>query len=286
MKLGVLTGLWYVSEGASVLESLRRAAGLGFRYVDLHGVFHAGPAHLSLTEREQVREELDRLGLTPRNYVLHARHNIASASEYEQDEDLSYLTEGLDLAGSWGINQVMLNAGQWAGGVPRNLAWGRAVHFLQQICDRAAERGTFIAIEPEPYVWFLVNDLASSARMLADVNRPNFACLVDLGHMALAREGPSDLAQLEGRVIHAHLSDHQPYLHTNQPVGTGFVPIGPYLEALRDLGVDRDASRWGYDEMVVSLELGVPGPAIAGADEWVRVSLGHVQRIAPYLSTA
>ena len=63
---------------------------------------------------------------------------------------------------------------------------------------------------------------------------------------------------------------------------------GPLLtpEALRDLGVDRDASRWGYDEMVVSLELGVPGPAIAGADEWVRVSLDHVRQIAPYLSTA
>src|SRR3989337_3791352 len=127
MKLGVLTGLWYVSEGASVLESLRRAAGLGFRYVDLHGVFHAGPAHLSLTEREQVREELDRLGLTPRNYVLHARPNIASASPSERDEDLAYLTEGLDLAVSWGINTVMLNAGQWAGGVPRDLAWTRAV---------------------------------------------------------------------------------------------------------------------------------------------------------------
>src|SRR3989304_1102215 len=124
MELGVLTGLWDVSEGASVLESLRRAAGLGFRYVDLHGVFHAGPAHLSLTEREQVREELDRLGLTPRNYVLHARHNIASASQNEQDEDLSYLTEGLDLAGSWGVHQGMLNAGRCAGGVARGLALG------------------------------------------------------------------------------------------------------------------------------------------------------------------
>ncbi len=285
MKLGMLTGLWYVAEGASVFESLRRAAGLGFRYVDLHGVFHAGPAHLTPVERGKVRDALEELGLTARNYVLHARHNLASASASEREEDLVYLTEGLDMAAAWGINQMMLNAGQWAPGVPRELAWSRAVDFLQQVCERAGDRGLFIALEPEPFVWFLVSDLASCERMFADVDRPNLACLADLGHMALAREGPSELASFRGRIIHAHLSDHQPYSHTNQPVGTGFAPLGLYLEALRDLGVDRDASRWGYDGLVVSFELGVPGTAIDDADEWVRVSLDHIRRFAPYVLT-
>jgi sugar phosphate isomerase/epimerase len=286
MKLGMLTGLWYVAEGASVFESLRRAAALGFRYVDLHGVFHAGPAHLSLAERKEVRDELDRMGLTPRNYVLHARHNIASASPSEQDEDLAYLTEGLDLAVSWRINQLMLNAGQWDSGLPRDQAWWRAVRFLQHVCDRAADRGIFIGLEPEPYVWFLVNDLASCARMLDDVRRPNFGCLVDLGHMALAREGPADLTPLKGRIVHAHLSDHEPHRHTNQPIGTGFAPIGPYLQALHDLGVDQDGSRWGYDELVVSFELGVPGTPIDDVDGWVRISLENVRRVSPYMTMA
>jgi sugar phosphate isomerase/epimerase len=284
MKLGMLTGLWYLAEGASLFESLRRAAGLGFRVVDLHGVFHAGPAHLSGAERARIGGELDRLGLTARSYVLHARHNIASANAAEADDDLAYLTEGLDLAAAWGINQLMLNAGQWAPGVPRRLGWSRAVGFLQQVCRRAADRGLFVAIEPEPYVWFLVSDLASSLRMLADVDMPNLACLVDLGHMALAREGPSDLAPLKGRIIHAHLSDHQPYQHTNQPLGTGFAPLGPYLKALGELEVDRDASRWGYDELVVSFELGVPGTPVDDADEWVRISLDNLRRSAPQVT--
>ena len=42
MKVGMLTGLWHIAEGATLLESLPRVARLGFRYVDLHGVFHAG----------------------------------------------------------------------------------------------------------------------------------------------------------------------------------------------------------------------------------------------------
>ncbi len=66
MKTGMLTGLWFVADGAGVVESLRQAAGLGFRYVDLHGVFHAGPAHLPPAERPAVRAEMAALGLEPR----------------------------------------------------------------------------------------------------------------------------------------------------------------------------------------------------------------------------
>ena len=38
----MLTGIWYVAEQATIIASLNRVAELGFRYVDLHGLFHAG----------------------------------------------------------------------------------------------------------------------------------------------------------------------------------------------------------------------------------------------------
>jgi sugar phosphate isomerase/epimerase len=186
MKIGMLTGLWYIADGATVIESLQRAAGLGFRTVDLHGVFHAGPAHLSSQGRQAVKDELANLGLSARNYVLHPLVNLPSASQAELEHNYAYLCEGVDLALEWGVNQLMLNAGQWAYGVPRPQAWEQSVRFLQRLCDYAAPRGVFIAQEPEPYVWFLVNDLASARRMMADVDRPNFTLLLDLGHMALS----------------------------------------------------------------------------------------------------
>ena len=77
MKIGMLSGLWFLASAASIFESLQHVASLGFHYVDLHGVFHAGPAHLTQRERIAVKTELDALGLKPRNYVLHALHNIA-----------------------------------------------------------------------------------------------------------------------------------------------------------------------------------------------------------------
>ena len=284
MKAGMLSGLWYVAEGASLIESLRRSAGLGFHYVDLHGVFHAGPRHLSRRDRIAVRRQLDSLGLVPRNYVLHALHNIPSATEAERRENLDYLKEGVDLAVAWGVRQIMLNAGQWVHGMGRQEAWALSVAFLRQVCDYAGERLVYIAQETEPYVWFLVPDLASASAMAADVDRANFATLVDLGHMALARESASDLSQVEHSVIHAHFSDHEPYRHTNQVIGTGCTPTADYLQCLTSLEQHGWSERFGYEELVVSFELGSPGDTIADPDAWVRRSLEHVLTVAPDVS--
>jgi sugar phosphate isomerase/epimerase len=284
VKIGVLTGIWYVAESATLLESLRRAARLGFRYVDFHGVFHAGPSHLSLEERIVVRKEISALGLVPRNYVLHPLHNLPSSSQEELEKSRKYLEQGIDLAVEWGINQVMLNAGQWAFGIPRVEAWERSVRFLQRLCDYAASRGVYIAQEPEPYVWFLVSDLASAARMYQDVGRGNFTTLIDLGHMALAREDPQALEPLAESLIHAHFSDHKPHQHTNQIIGTGFTPTAEYLDKLCQLHIDQKAQRFGYDEFVVSFELGVPGDSIENPDDWIAQSIQNVQKAAPYMT--
>jgi sugar phosphate isomerase/epimerase len=284
MKIGVLTGIWYIAESASLIESLRRAGALGFRCVDIHGVFHGGPAHLNPEERRLVGQAIHDLGLTPRNYVLHAPKNPAAATPEEQEQNVAYLCEGVDLAVAWGMHQIMLNAGQWDYTVLRPDAWKRSVEFLQRVCDYAATKSVFIAQEPEPYVWFLVNDLPSAARMMAEVNRDNFTLLVDLGHLGLSRENPGDLEAVKSAIIHAHFSDHQANLHTNQVIGTGVTPAADYLAALQNLQIDRLMERYGEQDLVISLELGVPGDRIADPDDWVRRSLQHLRQIAPFLS--
>ena len=112
----------------------------------------------------------------------------------------------------------------------------------------------------------------------------NFTTLVDLGHMALAREGPEELECLGESIIHAHFSDHEPYRHTNQTIGTGFAPIGEYLDALRNMEIDGLVGRFGYDELVVSFELGAPGDVIDDPDDWVRDSIEYVRRVAPTMT--
>jgi sugar phosphate isomerase/epimerase len=281
MRIGMLSGLWWIAEGLPVLDTLDRIAALGFHYVDLHGVFHAGPRHLTRRERRQVGARLERTALEPRNYVLHALHNIPEASDRERRENLAYLREGIDLAVDWGVRQLMLNAGRWVYGMSRDAAWGRSVAYLQEVCDYAGERGVYIAQETEPYVWFLVNDLASARRMAADVDRSNFTLLLDLGHMALSREGTADLLAVGDMIIHGHISDHEPMLHTNQVVGTGCLPTADYLRCLRSLE-DGAFRQFGYDELVASFELGQPGDVITEPDERVRRSLEHTLSVAPF----
>lgn len=284
MKIGMLTGIWYVAEAATLQASLERAAALGFRYVDLHGVFHAGPIHLLAEQRSQVPSMLKTLGLTARNYVLHPRVNTVAASEAELEQNYAYLIEGIDLAVSWGINQIMFNAGQWVYGMDRDEAWVKSVRFWQRVCDYAAPRGVYVAQETEPYVWFLVNDTASTLRMRTDVGRDNFVTLVDLGHMALAREGPEHLARLGDSIIHAHFSDHEAFRHTNQIIGTGITRTAEYLEMLQRIEIDLEVRRFGYDELVISFELGAPGDTITDPDDWVRRSIQHIQQVAPYVT--
>ena len=170
MKIGMLTGLWFVADGATLIKSLRRAAALGFRYVDIHGVFHGGPAHLKPGERLTVKTEMK--------------------------------------------------------------------------------------------------------------------ALVDLGHMALAREGPEELARVGDAIVHAHFSDHKPFMHTNQVIGTGFTRTKDYLDELRRMGIDQRVKRFGYDELVISFELGVPGNRIGDPEDWVKRSIQHIQQIAPDMTLA
>jgi sugar phosphate isomerase/epimerase len=198
-------------------------------------------------------------------------------------ESFNYLAEAIDMALLWGVNQIMLNAGTWAYQLSRKASWEKSVRFLQRICDYAAPREIFIAQEAEPFVWFMVNDITSTIKMLEDVNRPNFTTLVDLGHMALAREGPQELHRLRNSIIHAHISDHEPLKHTNQTVGTGFVQISDYLDELKAMNVDNQMRHFGYDELVLSFELGFPGDSIEDPDGMAKHSLEHVQHIADYM---
>ena len=283
MKIGMLTGIWFIAEKASLVASLQRAAALGFRYVDIHGVFHGGPAHLSETDCKEITNALESLGLVGRNYVLHPPGNPAAANEVQQAQNLDYLKRGFDFASAWGINQIMLNAGQWTYGANRQTSWQRSVRFLQQVCETAAKWNIFIALEAEPYIWFLVNDLGSGRRMLDEVDRDNCKLLVDLGHMALAHESPGDLDAVKHDIIHIHFSDHQTNLHTNQPIGTGVTRTAEYLNWLRDAGIDELARRFGNEEIVASFELGVPGDRIEDPDGWVKQSLAYIHEVAPYM---
>jgi sugar phosphate isomerase/epimerase len=108
--------------------------------------------------------------------------------------------------------------------------------------------------------------------------------LVDLRHMALVREDPDVLELLADSIIHVHFSDQKSLDHTNQVIGTGTTHTVDYLNKLRQLDIDGRLQRFGYDELVGSLELGVPADVIHNSDQSVQNSIQYIMEIAPFMT--
>src|SRR5262249_44778337 len=97
------------------------------------------------------------------------------------------------------------------------------------------------ALELEPFTLSLLNDVASMARFLDEVDHPAVKANLDISHLALAHEPASSIAELKGRVAHVHISDCDGKVHGDLPPGRGVVDFPPYLEAIKLLDVDEAA---------------------------------------------
>jgi D-psicose/D-tagatose/L-ribulose 3-epimerase len=96
-------------------------------------------------------------------------------------------------------------------------------------------------------------------RFLADVDHPAVLANLDISHLALARQPASALETLRGRVAHVHISDCDGTVHGDLPPGRGVVDFAPYLEAIRNLGID---------DRAISVELEY-SPDPGRIEEWV-----------------
>jgi sugar phosphate isomerase/epimerase len=85
-----------------------------------------------------------------------------------------------------------------------------------------------------------LNDVESMARFLDEVNVSCVRANVDISHMVLAKQPPSALASLKGRIAHVHISDCDGKVHGDLPPGRGVVEFPPYLRAIQELGVSDD----------------------------------------------
>lgn len=282
MKLGVITSLWAWAENLSLGQTLERIAALGIRYVDILGFLHGDRLLLSPSEKRRILERLQSLSLIPCSLVLLPPGNIASQDESEVKACWEYIRAGMEFMAFLGGDQVLFNGGKRTFSVPHQKSWDKAVTFMRRASEYAQEAGVFITLEAEPYVYFLVNDLDSTLRMVGEVDHPHFLAAVDLGHMNLSRDAPWALERLKGRIAHIHLSENDGLVHANQIIGTGTVPTGEYLQVLRDLRVEEECAEREI-ELVAALELGVGGESIDDPDSWVRRSVEYVTNLARFL---
>lgn len=276
MKLGVITTPWSLAEGLSLPETFERIAALGYRYVDISGVRHGDPLALSDAEKQAAADALRRNALVPACIALWPPGNVATPDTAERESCFAYVRAGIDFAAQLGTPNVLFNTGQRSIGLEHGRAWQNAVGFVRQAADYADEHGISVLVESEPYVYYVMNDLATSLQMVEEVDRPNCLTIIDLGHMSLSRESPTALADAADKVGHIHITDNDGLLHANDIVGTGTTPVRAYLAAIHEAGLDRDP--------VAVIELGVPGDRIDSPERWVEASSAHALEVAPFLT--
>lgn len=115
-------------------------------------------------------------------------------------------------------------------GFDRKKAWGQIVDFTRMIAPIAGEHGILIVIEPlNAKESNVLNTVAESARLAAEVNHPAVQLLVDGFHWARDNDSAEDILK-NGRILkHAHIGTPQNRLVP----GVEEFDFGPFFAALR-----------------------------------------------------
>jgi sugar phosphate isomerase/epimerase len=257
MKLGLINSAW-AQAGQETAYGIWMTKETGFDCIDIF----ADPLDSSPTELKLIRHECDRAGLPIVSVACVAVGLIdfnPSVRRFHIDRVRAYL----DMTRSFKAKNVLLVLGEYIWNkevIPPPEQWSAGVRAVKDLGRYAGELGLQIALEMEPFALSLLNDVPSMARFLNDVDEPNVKANVDISHMALAHQAAETLQSLKGRIAHVHISDCDGKAHGDLPPGRGVVDFAPYLDKLKEFGVDSDT---------ISIELEY-SPEPGRIAEWVR----------------
>ena len=258
MKLGLINSAW-AQAGLGTEYGIRMTKELGFDTIDIF----ADPLDTDVRERKLITRECQRHGLPIISLACVAVGLVdfnPSVRRFHRDRVKAYL----DMAYEFDAKNVLLVLGEYIWQrevIAPSDQWGFAVEEVKALGQYATELGLEIALELEPFHLSLLNDVASMAKFLSDVNDPCVKANLDISHLVLARQPAELLGALKDRIAHVHISDCDGKVHGDLPPGRGVVDFMPYLKALDALGVNQD-------DRVVSIELEY-SPMPSRIAEWV-----------------
>jgi D-psicose/D-tagatose/L-ribulose 3-epimerase len=239
MKLGLINSAW-LGTSVDTARGIKLTREIGFDTIDIF----ADPLELSPAERRTIRETCEACQLPVISTVCCAL-GIADFNgpvrQFHVDRAKRYLDLAYDLRG----RNLLLVVGEYIWNqeviAPQD-QWNWAVEGVRELGEYASSLGLEIAVELEPFHLSIVNSVDKMDRFLVDVASPSVKANVDVSHLVLAKDEPSKLKKLAGRIAHVHLSDCDGKKHGDLPPGRGVVDFPPYLKALSDTGFNGTVS--------------------------------------------
>jgi D-psicose/D-tagatose/L-ribulose 3-epimerase len=131
--------------------------------------------------------------------------------------------------------------------------WKRAVEVFQKVAPYAQQAGVPMALEYlNRFEHYFINDTASAARFVDEVNHPNFKLHYDTFHSNIEEKNIAESVRTGGkRIIHVHISEND-----RSTPGEGHVRWDETFSALAGIG---------YDGWLMIEAFGCALPEIAGA---------------------
>lgn len=286
MKLALNT-LVYEVGNKGPLDSLRSAAGFGFRYFDYAGIRKGNPHTMTGKEKSEVTRLVKNEGLISSQMLLVATRDTAHPDPAKREQVLDYMKSCAGFQKDLGGRQMLVcwGGGLYEPGVPRERSWCYMIDNIRRFAEYCLEENMLVGIELDPHVYFICNDTYKLARAIEDINMPNVYPNIDIGHLVITREEPVRLEKLRHRLLHVHLSETESFNHTNSILGTGVVDFRAYFDKLIELGIEENCEKYG-EACVASIEMGseASGMTVEDPDMWVRESLEYLGKVIPELS--
>jgi D-psicose/D-tagatose/L-ribulose 3-epimerase len=131
--------------------------------------------------------------------------------------------------------------------------WKRAVEVFQKVAPYAQQAGVPMALEYlNRFEHYFINDTASAAKFVDEVNHPNFKLHYDTFHSNIEEKNVAESVRTGGkRIIHVHISEND-----RSTPGEGHVRWDETFSALAGVG---------YDGWLMIEAFGCALPEIAGA---------------------
>jgi D-psicose/D-tagatose/L-ribulose 3-epimerase len=238
MKLGLINSAW-AQAGRGTAFGIHKTREIGFDSIDIF----ADPLDTDIKEKRLIKDECTALGL-PIVSVACVAVGLVDFNKSVQRFHVERVKAYLDMAYLFEARNVLLVLGEYIWQqevIPPAEQWATGVKHVRALGEYADGLGLELAIELEPFTLSLVNDVASMARFLDDVECPAVKANLDISHLVLARQPASLVERLRGRVAHVHLSDCDGKVHGDLPPGRGVVEFAPYLGAIRELDIPEAA---------------------------------------------
>jgi D-psicose/D-tagatose/L-ribulose 3-epimerase len=230
MKIGFNLLLWTTHLDSSLLPTLRALKVLGYDGVEVP-IFGGDPAYY-----RQIRAMLDREGLAATVVAIVQDEARNPLSPVHEAAGMDYLKGLVDCSVALGA-EVLAGPfyqplGVFSGKPLSDAEWDRLVRTQTAMADHAGGAIT-LAVEPlNRFECYALNTCERAARLVKEVNRPNYGYLFDTFHSNIEeKDAIAALKATMPQVNHIHISEND-----RGTPGRGHAPILPAIAVAKAAG--------------------------------------------------